>query len=182
MPQARVSLGAVTPAMRGRLTTPPAALTVQPWEAPLLGTQAFFSFSRLKDDRRHREYNEWHQLDHVPEVLTDPDVAAAARWVRSPVCAAATVSAGSLLGSLQYVNMYWYRRPGPLGRLAPLHFQLGRRADLDVGHSLMAGVFRPVKGYVSPRIALGPDAIPLRPARRRLPEGGRVPGQLRRIG
>ena len=124
----------------------------------------FLSCTRLVDDR-HREYNAWHQLDHRPEVLTQPDVAAGDRWVRPPDFVPATAAVQDPLVELQYVTMYWYRQPGPLGRLAPLHFQLGRRGDLDHGQSLLAGVFVPVKGYTHPRLPVGPDVLPLRPAR-----------------
>ena len=27
----------------------------------------FFSFTEITDPAAHREYNEWHQLDHMPE-------------------------------------------------------------------------------------------------------------------
>lgn len=131
----------------------------------MLGSEVFFSCTRLTDASQHDAYNAWHQLDHRPEVMTEPHVAASARWVRSPPLASATVTASDPLGELQYVTMYWYRQAGPFGRQAPQHFQLGRRADLEFSESLIAGMFVPIKGYVRPRLPVGPDVLPLRPAR-----------------
>ena len=30
-------------------------------------THGFFSFTEVTDPAEHRSYNEWHQLDHLPE-------------------------------------------------------------------------------------------------------------------
>ena len=48
----------------------------------MFSERAFFSFIELTDPDRHREYNEWHQLDHRPENLLLPGVAWGDRWAR----------------------------------------------------------------------------------------------------
>ena len=34
----------------------------------------FFSFTEITDPAEHRAYNEWHQLDHMPEQLPIPGI------------------------------------------------------------------------------------------------------------
>ena len=49
----------------------------------------FFSFTEITDPSEHRAYNEWHQLDHMPEQLPLRGVAYGARWVSTPACTGA---------------------------------------------------------------------------------------------
>ena len=44
----------------------------------------FFSFTEITDPREHRAYNEWHQLDHMPEQLPIRGIAWGQRWVATP--------------------------------------------------------------------------------------------------
>ena len=57
----------------------------------MLARKAFFSFTGINDPAKHRDYNEWHQLDHRPENLALPGVVWGERWVHSPDCAAVAV-------------------------------------------------------------------------------------------
>lgn len=131
--------------------------------------RAFFSFTEIPDPADHVAYNEWHQLDHRPENLALPGVIAGERWVRTPACAAAGF-AGPPFENLHYLNMYWFA--GPAERtialwqeLAERSFQWGRRADVHLSRRLMMGFHRPISGWCSPRILIGPDALPHRPNR-----------------
>ena len=45
-------------------------------------------FTEITPGGDHRAYNEWHQLDHMPEQFPIPGVAHGQRWVCSPACAA----------------------------------------------------------------------------------------------
>jgi hypothetical protein len=49
----------------------------------------FFSFTEITDPSEHRSYNEWHQLDHMPEQYPLPGMAFGQRWVSTPACRAA---------------------------------------------------------------------------------------------
>ena len=40
----------------------------------------FFSFTEVTDPAEHRAYNEWHQLDHLPEQFPLPGVVYGQRW------------------------------------------------------------------------------------------------------
>ena len=46
----------------------------------------FFSFTEITDPTKHRAYNEWHQLDHMPEQFPIRGVAYGQRWVSTPAC------------------------------------------------------------------------------------------------
>ena len=55
---------------------------------------AFFSFPEVLDPARHRDYNAWHQLDHLPENRALRGVLHGERWVRTPACRAASAGLG----------------------------------------------------------------------------------------
>ena len=54
----------------------------------------FFSFTEITDPAEHRAYNEWHQLDHMPEQLPLDGIAYGQRWVSTP---AVTRAVGSVI-------------------------------------------------------------------------------------
>lgn len=66
----------------------------------------FFSFTEVTDPRQHRSYNEWHQLDHLPEQYLSPGVVHGQRWVSTPACRAARAVDGALLGPAHYLTLY----------------------------------------------------------------------------
>ncbi len=135
----------------------------------MLPSEAFFSLSRVEDPARHRSYNEWHQLDHVPENVALPGTTWGERWVRSPDCADGGVVHSSL-GGCQYLTMYAFADPptssiGEWEELAERCFQWGRRpCETYVTRPLM-GFLMVVKGYVAPRVRVSAEALPHRPKR-----------------
>jgi hypothetical protein len=129
----------------------------------------FISFATVADGH-HGEYNAWHQLDHRPENLVLPGVLTGERWVRTPECAAAYPVADRVLGGTHYVNSYWFRPPlreslAEWQRLAELSFQQGRRPDVRIATRPMMGLWSPVSGLAAARVAIGPEALLLRPSR-----------------
>ena len=46
----------------------------------------FFSFTEITDPAEHRAYNEWHQLDHLPEQFPLRGIVYGQRWVSTPAC------------------------------------------------------------------------------------------------
>jgi len=44
----------------------------------------FFSFTEITDPGEHHSYNEWHQLDHMPEQFPLDGIAYGQRWVSTP--------------------------------------------------------------------------------------------------
>jgi hypothetical protein len=139
---------------------------------------AFFSFPEVSDPSRHREYNEWHQLDHLPENRALRSVLHGERWVRTPACRAACEALGSVadptLDAAQYVAMYWFAE-GVGGRVEPGVEEwrelgettrvAGRRPELAWTVRRLTGMFRPEYGVVAPRALVSVGALPLRPHR-----------------
>jgi hypothetical protein len=137
----------------------------------MLAPKAFFSFTNIPDPADHRAYNEWHQLDHRPENLALPEIAWGERWVRSPDCVTPVPEGVEPdLGELHYLNMYWLRDPvaesvSVFNELAERSFHWGRRPDVDIARRLFLGWFRPIQGYVHPRVLVSADVLPIRPTR-----------------
>jgi len=128
----------------------------------------FFSFTEITDPREHRSYNEWHQLDHMPEQFPIPGIAFGERWVSTPACRRARLADDGLLAPIHYVTCYYMTEPvdrtlvdfvdwgaqlRALGR-----FHLHRKAH-------MGGPFLFLKGYAAPRVLISPEALPYRPKR-----------------
>jgi hypothetical protein len=130
----------------------------------------FLTLTHLTEPARHREYNAWHQLDHLPENLLLDGVVWGNRWVRTPECAAvSTVNLGAL-DDTQYAVMYSFRSPfdASVERWTDLNRRAlwwGRRPELAWTSRNPTGFFESVKGYAAPRTLVSPDAIPLRPHR-----------------
>jgi hypothetical protein len=133
----------------------------------VLAGDAFLSFVRVRDPARHRDYNRWHQLDHLPENRALPGIAFGERWVCSPACAAAASAAGPLAG-LHYAALYLFRPPAAEAiaawqDLAERSFQWGRRPDRAWVERPLMGFFKVVSATVAPRLALSAEALPLLP-------------------
>ncbi|ORA82698.1 hypothetical protein BST28_03220 [Mycolicibacter kumamotonensis] len=129
----------------------------------------FFSFISLHnagpDD--HRRYNEWHQLDHRPENLALPGVAAGERWRRPPDCKEISTATAEQ-ESVDYVAMYWFREPVERSvreweQLGADSVQWGRGPMIPGVRRTLLAFFRPVKGYSAPSSLVSPAAIPYRP-------------------
>ncbi|MFC0865832.1 hypothetical protein ACFHYQ_26390 [Sphaerimonospora cavernae] len=134
---------------------------------PQTATRVFFAFPHLTDPRRHGDYNAWHQLDHRPENLALPGVIHGDRWVRSPDCRAAG-TADEWLREADYMAMYWFAEPAKQSikqwrELGDTTLQQGRRPDLEWTSRPLMGTFRPVRGYVHPRVRISAAALPFRP-------------------
>lgn len=136
----------------------------------MFSERAFFSFVELTDPTVHREYNEWHQLDHRPENLLLPGVAWGDRWARPDEYAELDRWATADLAGVDYVAMYWFRAPyeesvAAWTKLGEDSFQWGRGPLLPGVQRPLLGFFTPVKGYVSRRVGVSADALPFRPNR-----------------
>ncbi len=131
---------------------------------------AYFSFAQITERSEHRAFNEYHQLDHLPENLALPAVACGQRWVRSPDCASRAPAADTDLDGVHYVTMYWLRHPLEASRREWMELGTrarfwGRRDDLGVVRRPLIGAFSPVRGVAHPRVKVAPHVLPLRPMR-----------------
>lgn len=128
----------------------------------------FFSFTEVTDPAEHRAYNEWHQLDHMPEQFPLPGVAFGQRWVSTPACRAARAASGLRLDPLHYVTLYLMTEP--VDETLRAFFQLGR--DLHAAgrwhhhrRALLSGPFPFVRAVAAPRVRISAEAVPYRPNR-----------------
>ena len=71
----------------------------------------FFSFTEVTDPTEHRSYNEWHQLDHLPEQFPLPGIVYGQRWVSTPDCRAARAVSEPALDPIHYVTCYLMAEP-----------------------------------------------------------------------
>jgi hypothetical protein len=128
----------------------------------------FFSFTEVTDPREHRSYNEWHQLDHMPEQIPLPGVVHGQRWVATPGCQRARSACAPPLDRTQYMTLYLLT--GPEERVIERFRDWGERlSELGRFHrhrvSHLSGPFLFLKAYAAPRVLISPEAIPYRPCR-----------------
>ncbi len=132
----------------------------------------FFSFTEVTDPAEHRSYNEWHQLDHMPEQFPLDGIVYGQRWVWPPARrtsaqgGAAEALAVAPFDRVHYVTLYLMRDPldetlteflalgKELGRVGRFHRH--RRAHLS-------GPFALVDARASDRVLVSAEAVPYRP-------------------
>jgi len=128
-------------------------------------TFGFFSFTEITDPAEHRAYNEWHQLDHLPEQFPLPGIVYGQRWVSTPACRAARAVSDEPLDPIHYLTCYLMADPieGTLDDF----FALGKRLhELDRFHrhrrAPLTGPFRVVDTLAAPRVLVSAEAVPFR--------------------
>ena len=128
----------------------------------------FFSFTEITDPGEHHAYNEWHQLDHMPEQYPLDGIAFGQRWVSTPACRAARAVSEELLDPIHYMTLYLMTEP--VERTLREFMQLGR--DLHaVGRfhlhrrARLSGPFGFRAGAASARVLVSAAAVPYRPNR-----------------
>jgi len=128
----------------------------------------FFSWTEITDPAAHRSYNEWHQLDHLPEQHPIPGIAHGERWVSTPACRAARAVDEAPLAAAHYLTLYLMTEP--VGPTLHEFAELGRRlAELGRFHhhrrAAVFGAWHLLEAHVAPRVLISADAVPYRPAR-----------------
>jgi hypothetical protein len=126
----------------------------------------FFSFTEVTEPGEHRSYNEWHQLDHMPEQFPLDGVAYGQRWVSTPACRATRVVSTPLLDPIHYMTLYLMTEP--VDRTLREFMQLGRDLHaVDRFHlqrkSHLSGPFSLGASAVAPRVLISAAAVPYRP-------------------
>ncbi len=128
----------------------------------------FFSFTEITDPAEHHSYNEWHQLDHMPEQFPLRGIVYGQRWVSTPACRAARAASGPLLDPIHYVTLYLMS--APIDETLKAFYDLGRALrDADRfhrhRHSHLSGPFAVVATAAAPRVLISAAAVPYRPHR-----------------
>jgi hypothetical protein len=128
----------------------------------------FFSFTEITDPGEHRAYNEWHQLDHMPEQYPLDGLAFGQRWVSTPACTQARVANDAPLDATHYMTLYLMT--DPVDRTLREFFDLGGQLRaLGRFHrhrrSHLSGPLRVLETAAAPRVLVSADAVPYRPNR-----------------
>jgi ketosteroid isomerase-like protein len=128
----------------------------------------FFSFTVVTDPDAHGGYNEWHQLDHLPEQMPLPGVAHGQRWVATPACLLSTQSRDSELASAQYLTIYLML--APLEETLESFYQLaldlhGEDRFFPHRRAAVTGDLGVLEAHAAPRIQISAAAVPYRPNR-----------------
>jgi hypothetical protein len=125
----------------------------------------FLAFTEVTDPDAHEAYNEWHQLDHLPEQFSIEGITFGQRWVCSPRCAEARVAVSPLLAPCQYMTLYLMRDADVI----PEFFGLARRLHAEdrffeprLAH--LSGAFSVEYRWAAPRVGVSAAAVPFRPA------------------
>jgi hypothetical protein len=131
-------------------------------------SHGFFSFTEVTDPKAHAAYNEWHQLDHLPEQYSLAGIVHGQRWVSTPACRAARVVNGPALDPIHYVTCYLMTEP--IDRTLDDFFALGaelHRLDrfFEARRAHLTGPFRVQGAAAAPRVLVSAEAVPFRPHR-----------------
>jgi hypothetical protein len=128
----------------------------------------FFSFTEITDPNEHRSYNEWHQLDHMPEQFPLDGVAYGQRWVSTPACRAARLVSDERLDPIHYVTLYLMTEPveRTLDEFMALGAELHRLGRFhQFRRAPMSGPLRFDEAWAAKRVLVSPEAVPYRPNR-----------------
>lgn len=125
----------------------------------------FFSFIKLEDPSVRREYNMWHQLDHLPENRALPGVIWGDRWALTEEYKAA---ARGKYRDIDFVGQYWFADPTDQAvaewtQLGEDSFQWGRGPLIPGIKRELLAFFKPVKGYTTPAARVSAEVLPMRP-------------------
>src|SRR5438552_5370073 len=125
----------------------------------------FFSFTEITDPAEHRAYNEWHQLDHLPEQFPLRGIVYGQRWVSTPACRAARAASDASLDPIHYLTCYLMA--DPIEDTLAEFFDLGTRLhELDRFHrhrrARLTGPFRVGSTVAAPRVLVSAAAVPFR--------------------
>jgi hypothetical protein len=129
-------------------------------------TAGFFSFTEITEPSEHRAYNEWHQLDHMPEQYPLDGIVAGQRWVSTPACREARLASDPRLDPVHYMTLYLMAEPleQTLADFRDLAVRL-RRADRFFTHrrARLSGPFDLSGEAAAPRVVVSAAAVPFRP-------------------
>ncbi len=126
----------------------------------------FFSFTEITDPAEHRSYNEWHQLDHMPEQFPIPGVVFGQRWVSTPACRRARAFDDPALASVHYMTLYLMG--DPVDPTLEEFRALGKRLRAagrfhEHRRSRLSGPFAVTGLQAAPRVLVSAESIPFRP-------------------
>jgi len=128
----------------------------------------FFSFTEITDPAEHRAYNEWHQLDHMPEQFPIPGIVSGQRWVSTPACRAARAVDEDPLRPVHYMTLYLMA--DPVDRTLRDFMEVGQQLRAlgrfhQYRRAAVSGPHQWLEAHAAPRVLVGAEAVPYRPNR-----------------
>lgn len=129
----------------------------------------FFSFTEITDPDAHHSYNEWHQLDHMPEQFPLAGIVHGQRWVWAPRWRGAHMSTSAApFDRVHYMTLYLMQEPldAALAEFLDVGKALGRAGRFhQQRHAHLSGPFTIVDRRASERVLVSAGALPYRPHR-----------------
>ncbi|MGH9030449.1 MAG: hypothetical protein ACRDV4_12645 [Acidimicrobiales bacterium] len=128
----------------------------------------FFSFTEVTDPSEHPAYNEWHQLDHLPQQYEIPGIVFGQRWASPPPCTNSRPFEGDLLQRVHYVTLYLMSSPvdATLDRFVELAGSLRSKGRFfEHRKARLSGPFEVCGTAVAERALVSADVVPFRPNR-----------------
>src|SRR5580704_5825210 len=128
----------------------------------------FFSFTEITDPAEHKSYNEWHQLDHMPEQYPLAGVVFGQRWVSTPACRRARAADDPSLAPVHYMTLYLMGEPvdATLEEFRALGGTLRESGRFHTHRrSHLSGPFVVSGAAAAPRVLVSAEAVPYRPNR-----------------
>ncbi len=127
----------------------------------------FFSFTEVPERAEHRSYNQWHQLDHMPEQFTLPGIAFGQRWVSTPQCTAGRAASEPRLARVHYMTLYLMTEPLQQTLVDFRALAVRLRAEdrfhpVRIAH--LSGAFDLQESAVAGRVLISAEAVPYRPS------------------
>ena len=127
-------------------------------------TMIFVSMSAREVEGRDAEYLEWHSLDHRPEQYRIAGLRHSLRLVSTPQCRDHRAVSEARYDATDHVMIYFWTHEDALGPFGALSDALtGDRRGVALP-SIGFGTFRLVGKVATPRVAVGADVLPWRPA------------------
>jgi hypothetical protein len=128
----------------------------------------FFSFTEITDPGEHRRYNEWHQLDHMPEQMPLDGIAFGQRWVATPLCRSVAHSHDAGLSAAHYLTIYLMLPP--VAESARAFFDLAKKLHAKerfFAHrrAITGGPMEITDAGAAERVLVSAAAVPYRPNR-----------------
>jgi hypothetical protein len=128
-------------------------------------TTVFVSLSAREPDGRDADYLRWHSLDHRPEQHRLAGLRGSLRLVSTPDCRAVRAAGDDRYDAVDHVMTYWFADPGSLGPFMALGRALREAGRMPVRlPSVEVGEYQLAGTVAAPRVVVGADVVPWRPA------------------
>jgi hypothetical protein len=128
-------------------------------------TTVFVSLTARAPDGRDADYIRWHSLDHRPEQHRLAGLRGSLRLVSTPACRAARAASHDRYDAVAHVMTYWFADPESLGPFMALGraLRVAGRMPLQLP-SVEVASYRVAGRVAAPRVLVGADVVPWRPA------------------